>query len=811
MLEALRQDARNAARALTRSPLFTLVAVASIAVGVGATSAIVTLADTLLFKPPEGIGNPDRVVTIGRTNNGRGFDNMTYPNFADLRAGTKTLTGMAAIRFDPMPLSLAGPSGGEALSMSMVSGNFFEVLQARPHIGRFFTMEDDRAPGSSNVVVLNHTYWTKRFGSDSSLVGRTIVLNGAPFTVVAVAAPRFHGPFLTSPDLWMPVMSATLTGWDKAIFTNRIASWHMAIGRLADNASLDAANAELQGIASQLEKAYPQANRNQNVVVLASMFPGDMRNMIATFMALLFAVAGVVLVIASTNVAGMLLARAAMRQREIAVRLAIGASRWQLIRQMLVETVALFVLAGGLGLAVAKAMVIGLASQIPRLPIQLAIEPQIDWRVAAFAFGAALLTGLATGLAPALQGTGLSLVPALKSDAGTTRRQRLRSGLLVTQIAFSMLLLIVAGLFARTLSHARSIDPGFDVTDVRMAQMDFGLARYDATRGIQLSDELVTRARALPRVEHAALSRIIPLQGGGMGLGGISVDGRRAPNPERGWQMDWDVVSPGYFETMGITLVRGRDFTASDRDGAPRVAILNETFAENLFPGMDPVGRTVNNGDRVLTIIGVAKAGKYRSLGEQPRNFIYVSQAQFYQGRMHLLVKTAPGAGAAVQPAIRRLVANVDPALPVLGLQSLEEAVAIGLFPQRVALYVAGSLGVVALFLALLGIYGVTAFSVAQRTREIGVRVALGADRGRVLGMVLRQGLVLAGIGVAIGAVGAFAVTRAISFLLYGLPAVDAIAFGGAAGLLTVAALAASWIPARRAAAVDPVIALRAD
>jgi len=815
MLDLLRQDIRYAIRALGRSPLFALVSVLSIAIGVGATTAIVTLANTLLLRPPPGVGHPERVVTVGSTRDGRGFDNFSYPNFVDYRASARSLSALAAMRVEPQAVSLAGPSGGEPIQMSATSGNFFEVLETHPALGRFFTMDEDRAPGASPVVVLSHRFWNRRFQADSSIVGKPIVLNGSPFTVVGVAAERFQGPFVLAPDLWVPLTASSLLGLPRDLFESRRSVWIMGIGRLAPNVGLGEAQAELSAIAARLAQQYRNENEGRGLAVMqASLFPGDLRGMIAAFIAMLMVVAGLVLVIASTNVAGMLLARASARRREIAVRLALGASRGQLVVQLVAESLLVFVAAGAASLLLARWLVSGLMALVPRLPVQLAIDPQLDWRVLTFALLVSLVTGLLAGVVPALQSTRPDLVQALKSDTGgtaTRQRLRLRSGLLVAQIAFSMLLLVVGGLFARTLTHARSIDPGFDPRGVSIASLDLGLANYDSASGRRVAATLLERARAIPGVRSASLSTMLPLDGGGLGLGPIRVAGREPPGGQDDWREDWNVVTPGYFATMGIPLVRGRDFADSDREGGGDVAILNETFAAALFPGQDAVGRTVTNGDRVVTIIGVARNAKYRTLGERPRNFIYVPLAQRYMGRTNLLVKTTPGAAVSVVAPIRRLVQEVDARLPVLREHTMEEQTAMALFPQRVALYVSGGLGTVALLLALLGIYGVTAFTVTQRTREIGVRVALGAQRSHVLGLVLRQGVVLAAVGVVVGSLAAFGATRLIANLLYGVPPTDVIAFGGAALALAVAAVAASWIPARRAARVDPIIALRSE
>jgi predicted permease len=810
VLDRLWQDLRYAARGFVRTPLFALTALLSVALGVGAVTAIATIANALLLRPPAGVGHPERVVSVGRTTNGSGFDNMSYPVFLDYRDGTTALSALAATQIEPRHVSLAGPDGGEPIQASVVSGNFFSVLETRPALGRFFLPEEDRVPGAAPVVVLSHRFWTERFDASRSVLDSTIVLNGHPFTVVGVAGEGFQGPYVLAPDAWVPVMAVTLLGQSEDMLQARQSVWLTAMGRLAPGASAGTAEAELAAIAARSQLEYPDVNRGHGVRVLpVSLFPGDLRGMVASFLSVLLALSALVLVIASTNVAGMLLARAARRRREIAVRLAIGASRRQLARQLTVESAVLFVAAGLAGVLVARWLVAGLLGLIPRLPVQLAFDASMDWRVFAFSLGSATLAGVVAGLVPGVQATHPELVPALKSDTAGTRRQRLRSALLVAQITFSMLLLIVAGLFARGLTRAKSIDPGFAPANVELASMDLRLANYDSLRGGQLADELLERAAALPGAENAALATVIPLDGNGLGLGGIDVPGRTPPDEERGWDADWNVITPGYFETLRIPIVRGRAFSSSDRAGAPDVAIINETFARALWPGEDPIGRTFRNDDRSVTVVGVARDSKYRSLGESRRNFVYVPLAQRYLSRLTLFVRERPG--TALGGAIRRTIAELDRSLPILRQRTFEEHAAISLFPQRVALWVAGSLGSVALLLALLGIYGVTAFSVAQRTREIGVRAALGASRGQILRPVLRQGLVLAGVGVLLGAVAAAAITRLVAGLLYGVAPTDLAAFAGAALVLVAAAIAGSWIPARRAAAIDPASALRSE
>ncbi len=810
MFERLGQDIRYALRGFRNSPGFTVVSLLSIAIGVGATTAIVTLANTLLLTPPPGIGNADRVVAVGRTQDGEGFDNFSYPTYQDY-TGATSLSGLAAIRMDPEAMSLAGESEARAVQGGMVSGNFFQVLEATAEVGRFFGPADD-TPSAGLTVVLNHRFWSSRFGSDRGVVGRTLVLNGMPATVVGVAARGFQGPFVIAPDLWVPIRFAARFGMSENLFTQRRSVWLMAIGRLAPEASLMSAQTELSTIAVRLRQAYPRELEHQGVRVMkTSLFPGGgrARNAVAGFLALLLGIAGLVLAIASTNVAGMLLARAARRQREVAIRMAVGAPRGRLIRQVVTESLVLFGIAGGLGILLARGIIQGLLALVPRLPVPLSVQPHMDWRVLGFALGTALLVGLAAGLVPALRGTRPALVPALKLEAGTTAgRQRLRGVLLVAQLAFSMLLLVVAGLFATSLVRARAIDPGFEPEGVQVTALDFHLAGYDDSQGLQHATALLEQARRQPGVESAALMARLPLEGGGMGLGGVEVAGRPYSVEQHSWPADWNVVTPGSFATLEAPLLRGRDFSESDLAGSQDVAILNRGFAIKLYGTEDVVGRTFQNGDLTVTVIGVAKDGKYRTLGEDPRNYVYVAFAQRYRPALNLVVRSAD---PAVQRTIARLIHSAEPLMPILDQRSLSDQVASSLFPQQLALWVAGTLGGVALFLALLGVYGVVAFGVTQRTREIGVRIALGAQRGQVRRLVVRQGGLLAVVALAIGGLVALLASKALASILYAAPGFDLVAFGGAALLLGGAAFFATWVPARRAAAINPMVALRAE
>lgn len=810
MLDRIVQDVRHAARGLRRTPVFSLTAILSLAIGLGATTAIFSLVNTLLLTSPPGLGEPDRLVYLGRTQDGNGFDNFSYLNFVDYRDRNTTLSGLAAMSIEPRNASLAGPNGGEAIDAGIVGGNWFAVLRARPALGRFFLPEEDVTPRSHAVTVLSHRFWQRRFNGDSSIVGTAISINGQPFTVVGVAAEGFHGTTVLRPDLWVPVMATPWLGMPDELTTRRTNVWMMAVGRLKDGVGLTQANADFATIGRQLEQAYPQENEGMGARILpATLVPGEAQQIVTLFMAFLLALTGLVLAIAGTNVAGMLLARAAARRREIALRLAIGAGRGRIVQQLLTESVLLFVLASALGIVIARGIIAGLMSLVPTLPAQVALEPRLDWRVFGFALAVALVAGIAAGLAPALQSTKPALTPALHGGTAGGRRLRLRSGLLVAQMTLSMVLLAVAGLFGRALVRARTIDPGFVAANLQVASLDLQLANYDDVTGLRFAERLAEGAAAIPGVTSVALTRMVPLDGGGFGLGGIDVPGREPPDRDRGWGEDWNIVSPAYFETMGMPIVTGRAFTDADRAGGDQVAVINQVLAERIWPGEDAVGKVFLNDGRPITVVGVARTAKYRSLGESPRAFVYRPLAQQYNNRLSLVVRHAEG--VAVGPSIRRLVADLDPSLPILVQQSMEEAAAIGLFPQRVALWVAASLGGVALLLAVIGIYGVTAYGVTQRTREIGIRIALGSQRADVLRLVLRQGVWLGVLGVGIGVVAALGAARLLASLLYGVPGADLVALGGAGTLLLLASLVASWYPARRASRVDPLVALRSE
>ena len=817
MLETTWQDVRYGLRLLRRSPVFTLTAAVSLAIGIGANTTIFSVASAMLLRPLPGVEDAGRLVDVGRTQNGRGFDNSSYPNYRDLRARTTTLAGIYAMRLEAQPMGLGGADGAERIYGTLVSGNYFSVLGTKPAAGRLLTDDDDRVGAdTAAVMVISHELWQRRFGGDAAIVGSTLPINGNSFTVVGVAPPGFQGTTVMRTDAWVPLSAMVLASPRRStsMFSSRESVWLIMGARLKPGVTVKQASAELATIGAALEREYPQENRGKGLTATASaVIPGHVE-IFAGFLALLMAIVGLVLLIACVNLSGMLLARAAARQREIAVRLAIGASRWRLARQLIAETAVLFA-AGATGGVVLSIWLRGLLlSTLPALPVPLGLDMPIDLRVLGFTVVLSIAAAVLSGLAPALQATRSDLVPALKSDSPQGGgRMRLRSGFLVGQVALSLLLVLTAGLFLRSLGRAASVPTGFDQTNVDVVMLDLSLARYTDATGPAFTRNLLARLASQPGIRSAAIASDLPLDGGRQGFGAVRTPGLRRGDSEE-VSTDWNSVSPGYFSSLTLPIIRGRDFTDADVAGAPRVAIINEPMARLIWGTPDAVGRTVQTNDsdgdtwETVTIVGVTSDARLTSLDGSVDPCIYVPFAQRYTARVSLVVKTA---GASGIPQSRAVLRQLDPSLPVTQAMRLADLTALTTIPQRIAGLVAGTLGVVGLLLAAIGIYGVTSYSVSRRAREIGIRVALGADRQAVVRMILRQGLGLTLIGIGIGLVAGAAASQVVRSLLFGVSALDPVTFGGGAALFLVVAVLACVAPARRATRVDPMVALRAE
>ena len=815
-MEAIIKDLRYGIRSLLKRPGFTAIAVITLTIGIGATTTIFSVVNGLLLRPLPGVSKPDRLADVYATEaNGSSFHTFSYPDYLYYREQNKVFDGLMA--YTGVPLNLNAGAQPERIFGIIVSGNYFDVLGTRPALGRFFLAEEDQTPGTHPVVVMSYDLWRQRFAADPALVGKTIALNGHSFSVVGVAPEGFRGTWAgLVPDVWVPLMmqSQIRPGAEQM---GRGARWLDMVGRLKDGATTTQAKAGMSLLAHQLEESYPESNRGVGADVrTASSVPGQMRSAVIGFMAILMFVVGLVLLIACANVGAMMLARANTRRKEVAIRLAVGAGRWHIVRQLLVESVLLFLLGGAGGVLIAVwATHLLLAFKLPA-DVPISLDLSVDVRVLLFTLLVSFGTGLLFGLAPALQASRPDLLQALKNEtAGSAHRSRLRHAFVVTQIAISLVLLITAGLFLRSLRNAGTINLGFNPEGVQTVSFDLRTQGYNQAQGQEFYRQLIDRIATMPGVRSASLARMVPLNGNNM-MTGINVPGQEPPPGQRSHQVGLNTVDSRYFETLEMPLLSGRTFNDSDKQGAPEVAIINQTMARRFYPGANvstALGQTFTFGGdeanaRVL-IVGIVKDAKYETLGEDSRPYVYRPFQQSYSGLMTLHVRTAPGVAANVLADVRREVAALDKDLPLLDVMPMTEQIGLSLLPLRVATTIGGTLGTVGLLLAAIGIFGVVSYSVSQRTREVGIRMALGAQKRDVLRLVMQQGLWLAFTGVAIGWALSFALTRALGSLLYGVGSTDPLVFIGTALLLVGVAFAASYPPARRATRIDPLVALR--
>jgi predicted permease len=815
---ALSTDLRQSVRLLGRSPLFTLTSIVSLALGIAAAAAIFSLTDALLFEPAAGVRDARSIVDIGRANYGSGFDNMSHPAYQHLHDHSRTVD-VAAVDFGGGPMSLGTGGSSERVTGTQVSANFFDVLGTRPALGRFFRADEDQVPGERPVVVLSHAFWKRRFNSDPAILDRSLRLNNREFAVIGVAEEGFEGSTMIGTDLWAPMaMFQVVRGWPSASMLTEVDGvWHIAIGRLKPGITMSQAEAELNTLNDNFKKAHAAAPQHHTIKLMAmGRIPGPMRVAVLAFIGFLFALTAGLLAIACSNVAGMLLAAAATRRREMATRLAVGAGRGQLIRQLLTETAVLFLAAAVASMPLTWWLVSLLAGSLPALPFALNLNFAVNVRVMLFAFGIALATGLIFGLAPARHALGTDLAPMLHGAYATADRKRfrLRNSLVPAQVALSLMLVVTALLFVRSLEKAATIDPGFTTANIQIASVEVQISGYRDQQAVALADRYVERLTGIAGVESVAHARMIPLQGSGFSLGSLRVDGAKGTRSDGRFEADWDVVSTGYFDTIEMPIVDGRAFTAADREGAQFVAIVSETFARQAWPGESAVRRFVMQrldaaDERPLQIVGVARDAKYRFISSADAPFIFVPMAQQPQPSIQFYVRHA--AGREVAKEIRTAMAQVEPNVPIVMLQSFDDAAAIGLLPQKLAAWIAGSVGAIGIFLAALGLYGLMAFLVAQRTREIAIRMVLGASHRDMRSMILRQAATLGAIGTLVGLALAAGVGTLAQSMLVGVPAIDPISFGGTALLFVIVLSIAAWTPAARAASTDPATALRAE
>jgi predicted permease len=814
LLGDLMRDVRHGLRTLTAGPGFTAVAVLSLTLGIGANTAIFSLLEAVLLRPMP-VQHPEQIVSVYTSDfSSTTHGSSSYPDYLDFRQRGSDVIDIAASRFSQVSMK-----AGDDIEMAFaetVSGNYFPLLGVNATAGRLLG-EDDDLPHAPAVAVISHAFWARRFAADPGVVGRTLHLNGQALTIVGVVERAYTGVERgLSMDAWVSIpASKRLAPAPTEERGSRVLS---LVGRLRPGVSVRQAQAAFDVIAAQLFAAYPQEWRTirgtgRAISVVSerhSRVHPDFGRPVAGFMTLLMAVVGLVLLTACANVASLLLVRGTVRTREIGVRLALGASRGRLVRQLLTESVVLAFLGGAFGLLVAGGAMQVLETFKPPLPLPVELDLKLAPSVLVFTTVLSVATGLLFGLAPALHASRTDIVPVLKDDgsSGLRRGSRLRSAFVVAQVACSTLLLIGAWLFVRSLQHARAIDVGFDPSNMIVMSLDPALQGYDEPRGRALHDRLLASVGAVPGVSSASLAANVPLVGGSRRV--TIIEGYQ-PQPGEDTQTFYNIVGPRYFDTMRIPLLRGRSFTEADRLDAPPVVIVNDAFARKYWPNVDPLGRRLSANlwqGPFREVIGVVRTGKYDTLGEEPRPFYYLPLLQEHQGAVVLHLRTSTDPRSLIAP-VRDAIRRVDAAVPVFDAKTMDDQVALARLPARLAGTLLGALGTLALLLAAMGIHGVMAYSVAQRTREFGVRMALGAGARELLTAVIGEGARLTGLGLAIGISAAVALAPFISSLLYGIKPTDVVSFAGATLVLTASAILACYIPARRAVRVNPVIALR--
>jgi predicted permease len=824
LLENAARDVAFGIRVLRRSAGSTAVAVGILAVGIGANTTIFRFVSALLLQPPP-VDAPKRLVQIWNLNVRASsamerYVPLTYPDYAYYRDQSRTLSGVIGYDGDPTTVSWMRGGHGEMAQAQYVSDNFFDVLGVKAVVGRLGFVVDNGSGGGTPAVVISHRFWSARLGSERSVVGSTINLNGVTFIVSGVTPSAFTGLLAgLVPDVWVPLSSTEAVRHERGLLASRSTYWLLAVGRLNAGATEDNAKTELallnrQRIAADRGVA-PAPNGEQpshyDVAVFPeTMMPAPLRLPVMAFVTLLQVVVLMVLLIACANAANLFLAQAAARRPEMVLRWVLGASRARLVQLVLAQTLLVSVIAGIAGYFVAhEAAPLMLQLIPPMLPLRL--ELSLDWRVIAFGVALALFAGVVFGLAPALRTTRELSASLGRSVAGGRRASRLRNALVTTQVAVSLVLLVGGALCWQSLMRAQSADPGFRVADRVVAQIDLQGLGYRESAGRVLQRRLLDRVASLPRVRHASSTGYLPLMTSRSVIG-VRIPGVTAPAGDDAIHVQSFDVGPNFFVTMGTPVLHGREFAVGDDDRAPRVAIVNEAMAKRYWGGGSAVGRVVSidtgGGTAPYEVIGVVATGKYRSLNESPAPVLFRAERQAYHPRLTVVAEVVPGASEAALGDIRKEVAALDPNLVVI-TGTMKQSLGFTLFPARAAGLALSVAGVLGLLLALAGIAAVLAQSVAQRTREIGIRMALGAQPREILTQVVGEGARLIGVGLGIGAVAALAVTRVLSGLLYGISPNDPGTFAAVILLLTGSALGACLLVARRAVAVDPVAAMR--
>lgn len=813
------QDVRYGFRMLAKSPGLTAIVVLTLALGIGANTAIFSVVNGWLLRPLP-VPAPEQITVLAAQQKGDylGVFYLSYPQIVDFRRDAGVFSDVFASQSSIGGLSSEG--NATQFLYAYVTGNYFSGLGVKPALGRFFLPSEGERPAQDPLVVLGYSFWQRRFGGDPGVVGRQVLVDGKPATVIGVAPKGFRGTsFPIDMEGYLPLNMMAIESDSSGMWTNRGQRQFIAMGRLKPGVSLAQAQSSLNVVAQRLAEQYPSTDKGITLRVIPETLarPQPFANNIIPIIAGLFLVlAALVLLLACMNVANILLARATVRQREIAIRAAIGASRGRLVRQLLTESI-LMALLGGLGGVVLGGWASGaITSLLPNTDLPLYFDFGFDWRVFSFAFVVAACTGILVGVWPALRSAGTDASAVLheggRSDTAGVGRHRVRNALVVAQVAGSLMLLIVAGLFVRTLTRIQRANLGFDPDHLLNVLMDPHEIGYDTPRTKEFYRELEARVRALPGVESASLAFSVPMGNYNDGRG-IQIEGHPLAPGQQPPVVLFNRVDTAYFKTLRVPFLRGRLFMESDNETAPSVAIVNQAMASEFWPNEDPIGKRFSmsgpNGP-FIQVVGVAADGKYAFIGWDHKPYFYVPLAQNYSSLGALQIRSSVPPESLITQ-VQNEVRALDPNMPISSIKTMAQALegANGFFIFRMGATLAGAMGVLGLTLAVVGVYGVVSFAASQRTNEIGIRLALGAERGDILRLVLRQGLGLVGAGVLAGLVAAWALTRAMANLLVGVSPTDPLTFTGATLLLIAIALWACYMPARRAMRVDPMLAIR--
>jgi putative ABC transport system permease protein len=809
---SLISDLRFGFRMLTKRPGFTLAAVLTLALGIGASTVVYSWTQAVLFHPLGAAKNSDQLVVAETVMPDGALHTSSYPDYVDYRAHQRVFSDMIGFELIGNIVRARDEAQGERTWGEIVTGNYFDMLGVHAAVGRTFAPEEDGAPGGHPIVIISDGLWRRRFGADPLIVGKTMDFEKHPFTIIGVAPPEFGGTIVgLAVEYWVPMAEQSVVLPGESLTMRHPTFVHM-MGRLKPGVSVEQAQADLSTISAQIARAYPDDSRNTGIhvspIYAASYGAQPLLRPVLTF---LMAAVLIVLLIGCVNIANLLLARALSREREIAIRGALGAGRGRLMQQLISESMLLAFMGGAAGLMAAAWGINLLSLFLPPAHLPFGLEPSFNARVLGFALMLSVAAGVICGIVPALEASKPGLFNALKEGGRNSSmsrgRRRLRAALVIGEVTLAVVMMIGAGLLARSFRNLLNASPGFDAENVRLFAFDLRTNGYGGWKTQEFIDQLVEKLRAVPGVESASAERWAPLWFNGRGWAPVTIEGYTA-KPDEFMGIDFNVVGANYFTTMKIPMVSGRDFAERDRRTAPDVVIVNQTMARRFWPGKDPVGHRVNIDDAWRTVVGVAKDIKYHSMQEEPESFLYFPLLQGGGTDANVLVRTRASTASMI-PIVREQARLLDPSVAVLESDDVSQLTRVSIFAQRIAAALASVLGILGLLLAALGIYGVISYGVGQRTQEIGIRLALGAQREDVLKLVLNQGMRPVLLGALAGIALGFGVARLLTHQLYGVRSDDPITFAVVAAILCVVAILACWFPAQHATKVDPMVALR--